>query len=730
MVDTLEFPSPNAARQFAADAGSAGWQVRFPEGSTVRIFTRRMLRGTLAGIVLGGAVLGFIGWLADTGLLGFDRLEPLFAAPYGTVTVLAATVGACLGGLAGTLATLERTDPGGRETAHTVFVSGKEDESGLKALTAGYGGRFVTGLPPAERPSHEQEARNPAGITPLRGVAWIGIIVVAALIVTGTSYIWVLSAAYGSGSDQDNRIGYTLKNVQRIPGDTPQDAGASMAEIMGGPTMPAPADPVAAAVLAPLAAARGETLVYGGAAGPADIDALAAQAFAELAESRDVVVVSRQEPAYAMPGAYAAAQFGAPVVPLDKDGSLPESLRAALADGTERRFSVAAPARLVPDTVLDDLRQYGTVVRVADENIYLHALTWVRSRFGDFGWGMNEAFEDDGYYYFAMANPADPGFAAAGLPMAYQGNYGPLLYTREGDLDPLTDQYLWRVSPDFFVAPSDGPFMNVRVLGGPASVGYAAQARADLALETHEYWNQATGASGLALLGWSWFFFGLFGAIWTLFVMPARLPETGFYPRLYWPLAVLMLGPLGLLAFFMSYSGSLVDRSGAIPRFVRPSWSLALSATIMGISVGMALMIGAMYAVQLGLGMPLTTVLEYTWWYWLGAPMSTVMWVVMVVPAIVVSTLLYMGPMLAEMHGVGYLRGVRLAAPVVFVSMLAASAGMWSISWYLMAWQDQMANEDLWFWIVPLWTAAVAGLITAYVPNYLMVRAGWKEGGM
>ncbi|MDN7024265.1 DUF4396 domain-containing protein [Methanoculleus sp. FWC-SCC1] len=599
----------------------------------------------------------------------------------------------------------------------------------MQALAAGYGGRAVgEDEPPAgKRPS---PVRDPARITPLRGVAWIGIIIVAALILTGTSYIWILSAAYGPGSEQDNRIGYTLKNVQRIPGDTPQEAGASMAEILAAPTMPAPADPVAAAVLAPLAASRGETLVYGGAAGAADIDALAGEAFAELSESRDVVVVSRQEPAYAMPGAYAAAQFGAPVVPVGSDGSLPQSIRAALADGTERRFSVAAPARLVPETALDGLREYGGVTRVADENIYLHALTWARSRWGNFGWGMNEAFEDDGYYYYAMANPADPGFAAAGLPMAYLGNYGPLLYTPHDDLDPLTDQYLWRVSPDFFVAPSDGPFMNVRVLGGPASVSYAAQARADLALETHEYWNQATGASGLALIGWSWFFIGLFGAIWTLFVIPARIPETGFYPRLYWPLAVLMLGPAGLTAFFMVYSGSLVDRSGAMPRFVRPSWSLALSATIMGISVGMALMIGVMYAVQLVFGMPLTTAFEYTWWYWLGAPMSTVMWVVMVVPAIVLSTLLYMGPMLAEMHGAGYWRGVRLAAPVVVVSMLAASAGMWSISWYLMAWQDQMASEDLWLWIVPLWTAVVAGLLAAYVPNYLMVRAGWKEGGM
>jgi hypothetical protein len=567
-------------------------------------------------------------------------------------------------------------------------------------------------------------------LTPLRLAAWIMIILVTAVIITAASYIWILSAAYGPGSDQESRVGWTLKNAQRIPGDTPEDAGASMAEILGGPVLPAPADPLAAAIIAPVAADRGQTLVYGAAAGPPDIDALTAEGLTHLSESRDIVIVSRREVGYAMPAAYTAARFGVPVVPLDEEGGLPQNIREILAERGESRFFVAAPGRLMPDETLEELREFGPVTRVAEDDIYRHALTWARSRWGTFGWGMDETAQDDGYYYYALSNPEDPAFAAAGLPMAYLGNYGPLLYTPQDDLEALTDQYLWRLSPDVFASPSDGPFMNVRVLGSPDSVGYDAQARADLALEVRDYLNQATGASGLALIGWSWFSLGLIGAVWALLVMPVRLPETGFYPRLYWPLAILMLGPLGILAFFGAYHGAPIDRSGPMPRFVRPPWSQALSATIMGISVGMALMIAWMYAVQLVVGMPLTTAFAYTWWYWLGAPMTSIMWVVMVIPAIIVSTLLYMGPMMAEMHGKGYLAGVRSAAPVVTVSMIAASIGMWSNAYYLMDWRDLMAGEDLWLWIVPLWAAVVAGLATAYIPNYLMVRAGWKEGGM
>lgn len=727
MEQTFEFPSFEAARQFAGDARPAGWRVKFPAGAVSRIFTRRMRGATAAGLVVGAVVLGLIGWLVDAGLIGLDRLEPLFAAPYGAVTVLFATIGAALGALAGTLATLEAAPmlPAG-ETVR-VTVRGDGDTEPLIRLARRYGGAPAGGGSPGGGGGHDHD---PARLTPLRLAAWVTFVVVAGIILAATSYIWILSAAYGPGSDQESRVGWTLKNAQRIPGDTPEAAGASMAEILGGPALPAPADPLAAAVLAPIAANEGRTLVYGGVAGPPDLDALTLQGLEQLADSHYIVIAAREEPAYAMPAAYAAAQFGAPVIVLDEDGGVPDAVRDALAAGGERRFFVAAPSRLIPDETLDTLREYGTVERVAAENIYLHALTWARNRWGDFGWGMDETVHDDGYYYYAMANPVDPGFAAAGLPMAYLGNYGPLLYTPHEDLDPLTDQYLWRVSPDFFVSPADGPFMNVRVLGGPESVTYAAQARADLALETHEYWNQVTGASGLALLGWSWLFIGAIGAVWALFVIPARLPATGFYPRLYWPLAILMLGPVGILAFFGVYSGAVVTGAGPMPRFVRPPWSRALSATIMGISVGMALMVASMWAVQIALGMPLSTAFAYTWWYWLGAPMSTAMWWVMIVPAIILSTLLYMGPMMAEHHGTGYLHGVRRAAPVVIVSMLTASVGMWGASWYLMAWEGQMAAEDLWLWIVPIWAAIVVGLVTAYIPNYLMVKAGWKEGEM
>lgn len=559
-----------------------------------------------------------------------------------------------------------------------------------------------------------------------RWFAWGIAVLTAAIILSALGYIWVLSAAYGNGADQESRIGYTMKNVQRVPGDTPAEVGNSMATMFSGQRLEVPADPVAAAVMAPVASARNQTLVYGTEEGSErNPDVFIEESLSLLGNSPFIVIVSAKEPAYALPAAYTAAYFRVPVVPVE-EGHMPQSLRN-FKNGEKKVILVAAPERLLSDAFLKEMEIFGKVERVADENVYKHALLWARSRWDNFGWGMVENYHFDGYYNFVLANPETPEFAAAGLPMAYQGNYGPLLYTQKGDLNNYVDQYFWRLSPDEFVFPSDGPFMNVRVVGGPESVSYNAQARADLALEVQSFKNQKAGTSGLALLGWSWFFIGLFGAIWALFIMPKRLPYSSFYPRIYWPMAILVFGPVGILAFLMAYHKRPVMSMGNMVKFMRPPWARALSATIMSTGIGMALMIASLYLFQAS-GMPLLLNFEFSPGYWLGSPTTTIMWLIMVVPAIIISSLLYMGPMMSDMRQKKYWEGVKEAFPVVVLSMVSASIGMFIIGVYVINWRGWTSEEDLWLWVTPLWASAVAGFFTALIPNYFMVKAGWKEG--
>lgn len=707
-MTTAEFPSPAAAREFA-DTARARWAHAEVIGG-VRIVPRRSAAAAWIGALIGGLALGLIGGLAEGGYLGLPRLEPLLAAPVWSVTMLASVIGGSLGALIGSLATLPRLD-GGAPEGRFVRVP---DADGVHDLARSFGGSVG-----ANGPTERVAMADPT-MTSTRWIAWGVVVLTAGLLLAAAGYIWWLSMDYGNGSDQQSRIGYTLKNVQRYPASTPEEAGSVIAAALGGEPVPVAADPVAAALAAPAAAALGRPLAYGaGENADTNLEDLRAQL---LQQSPTVVVIAEEEPAYALPAAYAAAHFRAPVVTAAEASG-------ALAGASDKRILVAAPARLIPNDALDALAEFGTVERVAADGVYRHALLWAEGRWGDFGWGIDPAFNRDTYANFSLANPAEPGFAAAGLPTAWLGNYGPLLYTPRDDLEELTDQYLWRLSPDFYVAPSDGPFVNLRVIGGPGSVSYNAQARPDLAVETHAYRQQVTGLSGLAAMGWAWFFVGLVGFVWALFAIPRRLPDAGFYPRLYWPLGMLVLGPVGILAFFASYRGRPLDRSGPMPKFVRPAWARAVSATVMGMGVGMALMIASMYLFQIN-GMPLYTWFEFTPLFWLGSPMAAWMWFLMVVPAVVVSTLLFMGPMMADMHGVGWGHGVRKAFPVVALSMIAASIGMWTLSWWWMNWQGVMSTEDLWLWVAPLWWASFMGFLTALIPNHLLVRSGWKDGGM
>ena len=186
---------------------------------------------------------------------------------------------------------------------------------------------------------------------------------------------------------------------------------------------------------------------------------------------------------------------------------------------------------------------------------------------------------------------------------------------------------------------------------------------------------------------------------------------------------------MGLIAFFAAYQGRPVDPNEPMPTYVRPTWARAVSATVMGMGIGMALMIASMYLFELN-GLPLFRALEFTPFFWLASPMAALMWIIMVIPAILISTFLFMGPMMSEMHGVNYWQGVRKAFSPVALSMIAASVGMWTLAWWWMNWKPLMAEEDLWLWVSPLWWAAAMGFFTALVPNYLMTVRGWKNGGM
>lgn len=352
-MSTAEFPSAEAAWDFSVDARASGHNVKLAD--TAQPVTRSAFWVAMACALVGGTVFGLLGAFAEAGVLGLPRLEPLFAAPVGSVTTLLSVFGGSVGALIGGLAALKpvtRRQP----AAHYVTVEGEGDD--MVGDPQRYGGSLVKGHRVAEdageMPSHMQK------VSLNRWLAWLVTVLTAGVLLTALTYIWFLSMNYGNGSDQGSRLDYTMKNVQRVPANAPEEAGVAVAEILGGDTVSAPADPLAAARLAPLAAVQGLTLVYG-AEGTSQEDLAAAQG-ALIQQSPVVVVVADEEPAYAMPAAYAAAHFRAPVL------TLAEAERA-LSGAQDKRILVAAPPRLIGNDALESLRAFGEVERVADNGL-------------------------------------------------------------------------------------------------------------------------------------------------------------------------------------------------------------------------------------------------------------------------------------------------------------------------------------------------------------------------
>src|SRR6202011_4959069 len=77
----------------------------------------------------------------------------------------------------------------------------------------------------------------------------------------------------------------------------------------------------------------------------------------------DVVIASGDNPAYAMPAAGWAAESGKPVLFVTASG-IPAPTRDALLSHQSPRIYVLGPPSVIPDTVLRQLRKYGSLKRV------------------------------------------------------------------------------------------------------------------------------------------------------------------------------------------------------------------------------------------------------------------------------------------------------------------------------------------------------------------------------
>ncbi|HET9719045.1 MAG TPA: cell wall-binding repeat-containing protein [Solirubrobacteraceae bacterium] len=223
----------------------------------------------------------------------------------------------------------------------------------------------------------------------------------------------------------------------------------------------------------------------------ASIDHFEAQASGH--ESGDVVVVSADSPAFAMPAAGWAAESGDPILYVNS-GSVPGPTVAALQAHHHPHIYVLGPASVIPDVVLSRLKRYGTVKRISGSDPAANSVAFAGYRDPacpsgqpcghiphSFGW----AIRSPGHAY-VLINAADPLNAAAAAPLSSSGGYGPQLLVQNGNTLPksVLNYFLNYATPGY---ASQGPTAAVYnhgwLIGPPSAISVGVQAQVDSLLE-------------------------------------------------------------------------------------------------------------------------------------------------------------------------------------------------------------------------------------------------------
>ena len=209
--------------------------------------------------------------------------------------------------------------------------------------------------------------------------------------------------------------------------------------------------------------------------------------------SPDVVVAPGDNPAYAMPAAGWAAESGNPILFVTASGIPPQTAQALQSDQMPHIY-VLGPPSVIPDTVLNQLRKYGTVNRVGAQDPAANSVAFATYRDppcvanqacahvpGSFGWAMRSP--GHGYTLLNATRPLD---AAASAPLSASGSYGPQLLVEDPNTLPqsVLNFFLDYATPGYTAeGPTAAVYNHGWVIGDPTTISVSVQAEMDSLLE-------------------------------------------------------------------------------------------------------------------------------------------------------------------------------------------------------------------------------------------------------
>ena len=190
--------------------------------------------------------------------------------------------------------------------------------------------------------------------------------------------------------------------------------------------------------------------------------------------SPNVMIVSTDEPQFAMPAASWAAKSGDTVLFTARE-SLPKATRQAIRRHERPRIYMLGPERVISSSVERSLRRLGSVRRVQGRTPVTNAIAFARYADATFGWGVR-----DPGHGLVFANSDRTGDAAAAAVLGGSGKYGPLLLVDSADELPRPlEQYLLDIQPGYRFDPVRGVYNHAWILGDESAISLGVQSRID-----------------------------------------------------------------------------------------------------------------------------------------------------------------------------------------------------------------------------------------------------------
>jgi putative cell wall binding repeat protein len=210
----------------------------------------------------------------------------------------------------------------------------------------------------------------------------------------------------------------------------------------------------------------------------------AAEVAAEIARLRvrldggdpqHVLVVSSDEPAFAMPAAAWAARSGDPVLFVGRN-SAPSATLEALRAYEGAPVYVLGPESAVSEEAMDQIRKVAPdAQRVGADEPVANAIAFARYADGAFGWNIN-----DPGHGLVLAHADRHLDAAAASPLSASGSWGPLLISDDATGVPAQLRgYLLDLKPGYEDDPTRAVYNHAWLIGDTSALDVSFQAQVD-----------------------------------------------------------------------------------------------------------------------------------------------------------------------------------------------------------------------------------------------------------